>query len=92
MPAVGWALSWAVTQDIYMWPLHVSLSELPQNMAAGVQENKVDVAGLLRVSLRCCVYHCHCFLLTREVTDVNPRSQRGNTDGTTYSTEECQDI
>lgn len=47
MPAVGWALSWAVTQEIYMWPLHVSLSELPQNMAAGVQENKVDVPGLL---------------------------------------------
>ena len=46
MPAVSWALSWAVTQDIYMWLLHVPLFELPQNMAAGVQENKVDVPGL----------------------------------------------
>lgn len=46
MPAVGWALSWAVTQDIYMWPLHVPLSELPQNMAGGLQDNKVDVPGL----------------------------------------------
>ena len=36
--------------------------------------------------------NCHCFLLIREVTDVNPQSQRGDIDATTYSTEECQDI
>ena len=91
MPAVSWALSWAVTQDIYMWPLHVPLFELPQNMAAGIQENRWMCLAFLCVSLRCCVYHCHCFLLIREVTDVNLRSQRGDRDATTYSVA-CQDI
>lgn len=91
MPAVGWALSWAVTQDVYMWPLHVSLS-FPRTWQLGSRRTRWMCLAFLCASLRCCVCHCHCFLLVREVTDGNPRSQRGDTDGATYSTEECQDI
>ena len=46
MRVVGWTLSWAVNQNTYAWPLHVPWFELPQSVASGVQENKVDVPGI----------------------------------------------
>lgn len=95
MRVVGWILSWAVNRNTYVWPLHMAsphaLVELPQSVAAGVQENKVDVPGIFMCQpqvLHSATATVFCWL---GQWHVNPSSRRGDIDATTYSMEDCQD-